>query len=544
MDLINKAKDKLAGAYYGIRAGISYINKTAIMADSFHVHNSDRWVKEQLTELELMVDDMSWREITSGGSAWDFNRDSIRKMVTLSRLLYLANPLIKRAVTVQELYVWGSGCTIQAEDEMVQEVLMDFFEDPKNQCVLGDSWAEREREQRVDGNTFFIFFVNPATGSVRIRLIPVDEIQDIIFNPEDRKEPWYYIRSTYTSEDPILGKSSMTGSRVAYPDILYNPRTHPDKLADGSVIDWSVRVLHLKTGGMSGMKFGVPELFSTLNWARAYKKILENFATILDAYARVAMQVTQQKGKKDVAASKSRLGTSISSGSTSETNPPTNTASWFLSSGGVQISAVKTAHATTGPDEARALRSMVAAGSDTPEHFFGDSDIGNFATSTTLDRPTELKMVSRQKMWTDVIQRMCQIVIEQSTLAPRGKLRKSGFTLSRELDRFDNTQIYKVIPPNGNSLKITIKFPNIVERDVVQRVRAVVQAATLNGSKAEGIIPDRKFLFEMLLEALGTKNVKELSDKYYPDSVFQGFVDPEIEMKMDRNQAEEPEVTA
>jgi hypothetical protein len=54
-----------------------------------------------------------------------------------------------------------------------------------------------------------------------------------------------------------------------------------------------------------------------------------------------------------------------------------------------------------------------------------------------------------------------------------------------------------------------------------------VQAATLGGSIAEGIIPDRKFLFKLLLTALGEKDAEKLTEKYYPQSVTQGFIDPD-----------------
>jgi hypothetical protein len=169
---------------------------------------------------------------------------------------------------------------------------------------------------------------------------------------------------------------------------------------------------------------------------------------------------------------------------------------------------------------------MVAAGSDTPEHFLGDSDIGNFATSSTLDRPTELKMVSRQDMWADVIKTFSTRLIERSALAPSGKLRKAGYKAEITRDPFDGSVIITVTPPEGGSIHVKVEFPNILERDVTDRVRSVVMAATLGGSPAEGIIPDRKVLCGLLMEALGEQEAEHLTELLYPESITQGFADP------------------
>lgn len=532
MGIFKSASDILKGMLYGGTVGASYLQATEVMAEEGRIAVQEG--VPNLAEIELAADAAGWQDLATGNK-WDFSRSGLMSMVSLSRVMYLINPLIKRAVTVQELYVWGSGCNIKASSEAVQEVISDFFNDPKNQGVIGDGWPEREREQRIDGNTFFVFFRNKLTGVARVRLLSILNIEDVIHNPEDAHETWFYKYRIPESPD-LPGRTQYE----LLPSIDYYPRSiDRSKLSVSNQdipINWEKRVLHVKTGGLSSMKFGMPELYCTLNWATAYKRILENFATILAAYARVAMKVSGM-GAKKVAASKAKLKTGMDE-IPLDKNPPPNTGAWALLSGTADIQAVKTANSTTGPDEARALRSMVAAGSDTPEHFFGDSDIGNFATSTTLDRPTELKMVSRQKMWADIIERICSYLVIWSAQAPQGKLKDRGFKFANAIDAFDGSSLYKVTPPQGQKLSVTITFPPIVEREVVERVRAVVQAATLGGSSAEGIIPDRKFLFRLLMVALGQKNVDELTNDMYPESIKQGFIDPKDKLENERMKAE------
>ncbi len=532
MRIFETIRDKVVGAIAGAQAGAETMTLAMEAAEEKDVR-----AKEGLADLELALEDVSWRDLTAPFGSWNFNRIALRRIAAMSRIMYLVNPLIRRAVTVQELYVWGSGCTIKGDSDEVDEILKDFFEDPKNQAVIGQSWDEREREQRIDGNTFFVFYINKVNGTARVRLLPFDQVDEIIYNPDDAKEPWFYVRSMVsgTTIDGEYAEQTDGSGRMLFPAIGYNPKVKPPTfISDGPFrglpIKWQTRVLHLKTGGLSQMRFGIPELYSSLNWATAYKKMLENFATKEQAFARLAMKMSGLPGKKGIAAAKSKMGTAINTGQLLDTNPPNNTGAWMMTSGNVDVSAIKTSGMQTSPDTARPLRSMVAAGSDTPEHFFGDSDVGNFATSSTLDRPTELKMVARQRMWMYVILEMCQFLIQLSANAPQGKLRDAGFKAKTVRDAFDGTQLVIITAPKGKVTTVSITFPSILERDVTDRVRAVVQAATLGGSSAEGIIPDRRYLFKLLVIALGEKDADKIVNEMYPEPVKQGFIDPKDKM--------------
>ncbi len=530
MKVLDTIRDRMTGALAGAQVGAQGINAAMEAVEEQEVRS-----KESLADLELALEDVSWRDLMAPFGSWNFSRMALRKLTALSRVMYLVNPLIRRAVTVQELYVWGSSCTIKADDATVNEVLEDFFCDPKNQTVIGNSWDEREREQRIDGNQFFVFYLNKVNGASRVRLLPFDQVDDIIYNPDDSKDPWFYRRSQMSATrmdgaapDPMVPESDA----MLFPDIGYNPKVKPTIHEEtGLPIKWNTRILHVKTGGLSNMRFGIPELYSALSWATAYKKMLENFATKEQAFARLAMKMSGLSGKKGIAASKSKLGTGITNSQLLDNNPPENTASWMLMSGNADVSAIKTSGMQTSPDTAHPLRSMVASGTDTPEHFFGDSDIGNFATSSTLDRPTELKMVARQKFWMNIILTICNYLIEWSAKAPQGKLREANFKATTVRGLFDGEQLVIITPPKGKNLNITVEFPSILERDVTDRVRAVVQAATLGGSPAEGIIPDRRLLFKLLMVALGEKNAQMLVDEFYPVPVQQGFIDPADKMK-------------
>lgn len=485
-----------------------------------NLDNDNFLLRERLAELELALENQGWTRLYDL-TKWEFSREFLTRIVAFARLMFLKNPMIKRLVEVQKLYVWALGNEIKTKHPIVKKVIEAFLHDDKNREVLGSlrARAKLEEELQVTGNLFFAFFVNRSTGQVRIRTIDVDQITEIKTNPEDAIEPWYYRRAYNDAK----------GNQVIvwYPDWHWEPKVKPKEI-DGQPIQWDVPVYHVKVGGLSRMAFGVPEVYSALDWALAYKTFLENWSTIMSAYARLAMQISGLKGSKGVAAAKSKMGTAVTSTtSIGETNPPNTTAAWFMTTPGVDVKAIKTAGATTSAEEGRPLRLMVAAGGGLPDTFLGDADVGNFATSQTLDRPTELKMVDRQKLWTDVLADILAFVIQWSVRAPEGELRQAGATFQRVWDELDGSYEYTIEMPNNTdaaggdvgkpiSTVIEITFPSILDRNISERVRACVGAFTLLGNQPTDIIWDKRLVARFLLEALGEPNVDQILDHLYP----------------------------
>ena len=115
------------------------------------------------------------------------SRLGLRNISRMARTYWLKNPLIKRAVAVQTLYVWGQGCTMRAVHPTVDAVVQRVLKDPTNRMVFGDVEAQMRLETALQlfGNLFFVFFANPSTGHLKIRTISFDEISAIISNPDD-----------------------------------------------------------------------------------------------------------------------------------------------------------------------------------------------------------------------------------------------------------------------------------------------------------------------------------------------------------------------
>lgn len=468
--------------------------------------------QERLADLEMALEDVGWVR-QSWATEHEFSRDGLRTINKLARMMYLKNPLIRRGVDVQAHYVFGQGVSVHSSDKDVDRVIQDWMDDEANRVELTTQAAQvaKERELSLFGNLYFVLFTNPTSGRVRVRSIPEAEVADIITDPDDAKSPWFYRREwTESRIDPATGDQVNVHRRAYYVDWHYNPPLLPDAIGDVPVIP-DGRVYHVKVGGLSDMKFGVSEVYPAIDWARAYKEFLEDWATLTRAYSRFAYKLTLPDGvgKRGLAAAKAKMGTTLSAGASSytmETSPPPNVGSIFTRVGADHdIEPIRIGGANVSAEDGRRLMLMVAASFGLPESFFGDVSVGTLATAKSLDRPTELKMRDRQQLWADVFKRLCYYVVLQAAQA--GQLP----SVRVEPDDDGTPKLFAGTDP----LQINVDFPPLLEHDVGAQVSAIVDAATLRGAQVADHM-DKRDVARMLLTALGEDDIDEILGRVFP----------------------------
>jgi hypothetical protein len=467
-------------------------------------------LRERLAELEFALEDQGWWQLQASGQR-ELSRGGLSRSIRIAGLMYLANPLIRNAVNVQTNYVWGQGVNITARDPAINEVIQAHLDLRYNRRSWTGHLARLEAEvrQQLAGNQFLALFTRPDTGFVRVRAIDVAEIADILSNPDDDQEPWYYERVWTRGIDPA-GAQPTEQQKAYYPDWLHPLRfsgERPEQLR-GSPVMWDSPVYHLKTGNpMEHARYGLPEIYAALDWARAVKQDMEDYATIRRALTRFAWNLRRKGGPAAVAAAKARLNTTLGTDNI-ETNPPPATGSTFIASDGADLQPIRTAGATLAPDEGRRLWLMVAAATGIPETMLsGDATVGNYATAKSLDRPTELEMRLRQSMWAGVISDLLGYVVDQAALAPKGPLTGRLVT-----DSYTGEQRVSVrIGRQEADRRVDVKFPGILERDVQTRVQAIVGAATLNGQPTAGTLRPETTSRMLLTELLEDQVDEELS---------------------------------
>ncbi|MFZ5856773.1 MAG: hypothetical protein ACOYZ6_08080 [Chloroflexota bacterium] len=468
---------------------------------------------ERMAELELALEDANWMRLMFENEH-EFTRDGIRKITDLARMMYIKNPLMNRAVLVMALYVWAQGVTVKYKDPALNKVLQGFWDDEKNRVELTSHQAQmlKQVDYEVESNIFFVFFTRPSDGRVRVRTLPFDEIAEIVSDPEDSKTSWYYLRRwTEKKLNPATGRMNTKQRKAYYPDWHYNPNEKPRKLG-GIEVMWDAPVYHVKTGGMSSWKFGVSQIYSAIDWARAYKDFLEDVASLMRAYSRFAWKRVT-KGKKGVAAEKAKMATTLAAGGTStETNPPPVTGAMAFLAEGTDLQPMQVRGASISPDDGRRLLLMAAAGVGLPETYFGDVSVGTFATAKTMDRPTELAMKERQTFWTDVLRSIFGYVLLQAMKATDSPIRKLG----RIEKTPDGNEIEETIVWNSNvNTMLDIDFPPILEKDIQAAVQAVVTALTLNGQQLT--LLDEQTATRLILKAMAEDDVDEIMAELFPE---------------------------
>jgi len=487
-------------------------------------------LQERLAELELALDETGWERI-SGTSNKEFSRSALRKINQLARTFWLKNPLIKRAVYTQTSYVFAQGVSIQAEHPDINEVVQEFIDDRKNRAELFEhqSLMLKETELQLFANLFFVFFRNISTGRVRLGTISPDEIEDIIYNPENSKDPWYYFRVwTEIRTDIWTGERRIEQKKAYYPDWRYKPfGGHPPYIGGVAVMD-QTPIYHVAVNCLSDMKFGVSEVYAATDWAKAYTKFLEDWTTIVHAYSRFAMKLTtQSKTKKAVTAARDKLRSTLFSAG-QENNPASTTGSTFIAQEGVKLEPIKTAGATTSMDDARRLLLMVSAGMGIFEHYFGDPSTGNLATAKAMERPMELMFRDRQALWSSAIHEILQYVVDSSVKAPSGKLHKLGTVEQNEYE--EQVVVMKNDVENDNpdlqekpiNRRISVKFPSLLEHDIDTLVNAIVQASTTQA------VP-LKTITKWILQAFEEENIDEILDRLFPDGEGEDLSGPDTE---------------
>lgn len=461
-------------------------------------------LEESIAELELALEDVGWDALT-GGRSTEFSRDGLRLIARAALLARIKNPLIGRGVRVRRFYTWGQGVDVATDDEDLQEWLAGFVGDLGNRRAVFGSQARQDLDEdlQVDGNVFYTCPTNPSTGRVQVRTIPFAEIHRVITNPDDRSEPWFYERHfTGTTFDDHRGLTSGGEQVEYYPALWHQPSYRPPTIA-GRRVRWDSPVLHVRPPGRTHQGFGVSEIYAALDWAKAYKQFLEDWATLVRSLSRFAFKLTAKGGKAGRAEAKRKLGTAQTATSR-ETNPPPVAGSTFISDGVSNLEAIPKTGATVSAEDGKQLRLMVASAMDLPDTILsGDADQGNRATAETMDRPTELAMASRQTLWADAWTELIVYAAAASIEAPRGVL--AGGSVTRE----DGNVV--VLTAEGQPVGQTVRvgFPPVLEPDLEKAVTAIVTAATLDGKGDAGIFP-RDALIRRFATTLGFENVDDM----------------------------------
>jgi hypothetical protein len=481
--------------------------------------NNNELLAESIADLERALADPGWIRFQHQADL-EFTADGLVQLRAICRLYAIKNPLIKRGLNLRSAYVWGQGVEVTGRangkrddnEQDVHGVVHTFLADPSNMRAVTGPEARDQLETfglGCEGDVFIACFTQPATGGVQVRTISPDEIADVVCNPDDASEPWYYLRRWYEDRfNEDTGRREGEWRERFYPCIDYRPKGRPTRLGPIPVA-WDAPVLHIAVNRPRGWKRGVPDAYAAIDWARAYKEFLEDWARLMKALSRYAWKATTPGSK--AAAVRTKVAAAPS---TSElTAGPLAAGATALLSPDVALEAINKSGASIDAESGRPLAMMVASALGVPVTMLlsDPGQVGARATAETLDQPTELEMNQRRDLWAAAYQRLFAYVIAESVRASKGAL-KGKITVDaygREI----------VTLAGDTDPTVDMVWPDLSATDPAVLVEAIVKAATT------AVIPPEETL-RLLLTALGVRNVDQLVESMTDDQG--GFLYPDV----------------
>ena len=474
-------------------------------------------LNETMADMVLALEDKGWQSISAAVNQ-DFTPEARKALRQLCRTMVISNPLLKRGVQIRIGYIWGQGVQVRARaagNEQAQDVnavVQTFWDD--NAKTLGGDEAHDQLERLVatEGDAFITCFTSPVTGAVQVRTALADEVVDIITNPDDREEPWYYVRHVPQQVVEPGYKAARVRqqiAKVAHPALGYRPQKRP-KTLNGMPVRWDAPIKHVRVNPVPGWRFGVPDVYASLAWARAYKDFLVDWAQLTRSLSKIAWQATG--GTKGRAAQIAQEMARGNGGGTIGPIPPVGSSPAGQAAVGtadVKLEAVSKSGATIDANSGKPLAGMAAAGLGLPvTMLLADPGVtGARAVAETLDLPTVLEMGMRRLLWQAAFTEIIEYVIDQAVIAPRGPLRG---TLAR-----DEWGHLEVVLTGEVEKTLEWEWPPLVDMDPVELVKALVTASESAIGRSVPLV-----LLRLLLNALGVKDVDEVIEEVAPDGVW------------------------
>lgn len=466
---------------------------------------------ESVADLELALEDDGWRKLTHG-VAGEFTAEGRRRLAQICRTQIIAHPLIKRGVQIRIGYIWGQGVEVQAvlegDDQTeadVNALLDDFWSDNEQTLTGTQAQEELERALASDGEVYLAAFTSQLSGRVQIRSTPANEIVDIICNPEDRDEPWFYIRE-HTVDVVEAGyatggtRTRQETRRTAHPALGWRP-TRRAKTLNGIPVAWDAPMLQVPVNRLDGWKRGVPDVYAAIAWARMYRDFLVDWAGLTKSLSKFAWRAAglNRRQSANVRTALAAAAADVPAAGTDQ-----RAGAGQAAVGMASLEAIPKSGATIDADSGKPLAAMVAAGIGVPVTILlaDPGTTGARAVAETLDTPTILEMGMRRLLWQSKLQTILTHVITAAVEAPRGRLR--GTTIIDDWGRKQTTLA------GGKTPTLDWTWPPLAELSPEVLVGAIVAADSTE--KMPELTTAR-----LLLQALGVKDVDKVLEDLTDD---------------------------
>lgn len=356
-------------------------------------------LEESLLEISDRFDNLNWSPLgDAAGNETELKLETVKKIAEMGRAMNMSNPFVKRGVQARISYIWGKGVAFDGVEAAAKEMGLN-----RKRMFSAQAFEEIERALATDGNVFTALSKDPK--KVRAFRIPLEQIGGAVMHKTDNETIIYYKR--VWEEITTDGRNGQTKSvtRIEYiPSLDYHYEledtdTKLKKTWRGESINQDYVIHHMTVNKQVGWKWGLPDVFPVILWAKAYKEYLEDNALLVKAYSRLAWQYksANKQGGNAAASAVRRMPTRDPiSGELRDVGGSA------VTGGGHDIVALPATGSTVDFDKGSALAAAIASGLEVSKVVItSDPGAGNRSAAETLDGPTRKAMETRQQLHVD-----------------------------------------------------------------------------------------------------------------------------------------------
>lgn len=366
----------------------------------------------------------------------DIRGEERRELVERARIVWRKDAMAGAAIDLRNEFVFGSGMhKPKAVDELVQEVIDEFWTDPDNEEILTtlDAQLALGVDLELQCNIFMLVFDQGDDGKVKLGILEHDSVERPIRDENFRQRILYYLAYElegeygwdFTRDEPAITPNAKKRPRyyehwrnvdIANDQAEKNgdppPKAPPDeKMGDG-------KVFHLRLNRGTEMAFGHPRLDRLIRWYSAYNRFLEDRLDVMHAKAAFIMQ-RQVKGSpsqldKIASRSLSVLG-ELGSNAQHQKLGPEGAANILNSNEAVDYKEMSLdTGASSAEADGRMIRSPISAANQFPPTYFGDMSSGTLATATSLELPVLKGVEMIQEFWERLVRFSVDRAVERA----------------------------------------------------------------------------------------------------------------------------------
>ncbi len=382
------------------------------------------------------ADDDQWRKLT-GQANRDLSPLTQQRMQKLALYLWESNLLANRIVELPLAFMLAEGVRLVAADEIIQEQLDRFWNDPINSMDL--KLPKKARELSLFGEQCWPVFVNEMSGHVRLGYLDPALIETVVTDPDNAEQAIGVVTTKDKKGRARRFRVIVNGAD----DDLFTERTRAirETFTDGECFYFPINDLSNGSRGRS-------DLLAQIDWLDAFDQFM--FGEIDRAqFMRAFMwDITLTGATPDEIKVRSREIAAPSPGSVRIHN---DAEKWDAVTPDLK--------AQDSSENARLFRNHVMGGATLPEHWYGGGGDVNRNTASEMGEPTFKIFTMRQTYLRHILHCIAVYVIRQWELAHN----------HREPDMHDD--IYS----------IEVQFPEMVSRDTTKYATALQQVTVAGG---------------------------------------------------------------